>query len=172
MPRNTSENLSNKWHQTPLEPLPHHQPTAKSKPNKLPPVIKCPLCTDKHNLVWCQPFAHYDVDKRNKFVWEKRLCTNCLGDGHGYTHCPSKYTCRTCHNKHHTMLYREKSTREATNTVLCVKVQPHNVDSDKADSDVTIVETAMVAAMSGSVTPEGWLLQIMEPLVNYSLLLK
>ncbi len=45
--------------------------SAKSKPNKLLPVIKCPLCIDKHNLVRCQPFAHYDVDKRNKFVWEK-----------------------------------------------------------------------------------------------------
>ncbi len=70
MLRNTSENLSNKWHQTPLETLPHHQPTAQPRPsNKLPPVIKCTLCTDKHNLVRCQPFTHYDIDKRNKFVW-------------------------------------------------------------------------------------------------------
>ncbi len=52
------------------------------------------------------------------------------------------------------MLHRKKSTREATNAVLCVKVQPRDVDSDKADSDVTFVETAMVVAMSGSVTPE------------------
>ncbi len=44
--------------------------------------------------------------------------------------------------------------RLSTNAVLCVKVQPHDVDSDKADSDVTFVETAMVVAMSGSVTPE------------------
>ncbi len=34
------------------------------------------------------------------------------------------------------------------------KVQPHDVDSDKADSDVTFVETAMVVAISGSITPE------------------
>ncbi len=40
------------------------------------------------------------------------------------------------------------------NAVLCVKVQPHDVDSDKADSGVTFMETAMVAAMSGNVTPE------------------
>ncbi len=139
----------------PLEPLPHHQPTAQPRAsNKSPPVIKCPLCTDKHNLVRCQAFAHYDIDKRNKFVWEKRLCTNCLGEGHGYTHCPSKYTSRTCHNKHLTMLHREKSTKEATNAVLCVKVQPHDVDSDEADSDMTFMETAMVVATSGSVTPE------------------
>ncbi len=53
-----------------------------------------------------------------------------------------------------TMLHREKSTRKAMNAVLCVKVQPHDVDSDKTDSDVTFVETAMVVDMSGSVTPE------------------
>ncbi len=52
------------------------------------------------------------------------------------------------------MLHREKSTREAMNAVLSIKVQPHDVDSDKTDSDVTFVETAMVVAMSGSVTPE------------------
>ncbi len=50
------------------------------------------------------------------------------------------------------MLHREKSTREATNADLCVKVQPHDVDSDKADSDVTFMETAMVVDMSGSCT--------------------
>ncbi len=43
-------------------------------------------------------------------------------------------------------------TREATNAG--VTVQPHDVDSDKADSDMTFMETAMVVAMSGSVTPE------------------
>ncbi len=49
----------------------------------------------------------------------------------------------------------EKSPPEKPRiAVLCVKVQPHDVDSDKADSDVTFVETAMVVAMSGSVTPE------------------
>ncbi len=42
------------------------------------------------------------------------------------------------------MLHREKSTREATNAVLCVKVQPHDVDSDKADSDVTFVDLFLV----------------------------
>ncbi len=34
------------------------------------------------------------------------------------------------------------------------KFNLHDVDSDKADSDVIFVETAMVVAMTGSVTPE------------------
>ncbi len=38
----------------------------------------------------------------------------------------------------HATINTTKSTREATNAVLCVKVQPHDVDSDKADSDITL----------------------------------
>ncbi len=34
------------------------------------------------------------------------------------------------------------------------KVQPHNMDSAEAGSDMTFVKTAMVVATSGSVTPE------------------
>ncbi len=54
----------------------------------------------------------------------------------------------------HHLLIVPDVVREATNAVLCVKVQPHDAGSDKADSDVTFVETVMVLAMSGSVTPE------------------
>ncbi len=112
--------------------------SAKSKPNKSPPVIKCPLCADNH--VRCQAFADYDVDKRNKFVREKRLCTNCLG-GHGYKNCPFKYTCRTCHNKHHTMLHREKSTR-FLNSYGCWKY------SITAAADRTILFTVRIHSSS------------------------
>ncbi len=48
----------------------------------------------------------------------------------------------------------ENSPPEKPRVQSLVSKFNHNVDSDKADSDMTFVETAMVLVMSGSVTPE------------------
>ncbi len=79
--------------------------TIKSPPSssmKAKPIIKsspskCPLHGDKHHgLSRCPAFMEYDVDQRNKTVRDKRLCINCLSDGHGFQSYPSKYSCRVC----------------------------------------------------------------------------
>ena len=43
---------------------------------------------------------------RHKFVKDKKLCFNCFQSGHSSNACPSKFTCRECKMKHHTLLHR------------------------------------------------------------------
>ena len=45
----------------------------------------------------------YDLVKK-----KKRACFNCLQTGHSVSECVSKFSCRECKAKHHTLLYRPK----------------------------------------------------------------
>ncbi len=73
---------------------------------------KCHVCDESHPLIRCPSFIATDVDKRNKLVRERRLCINCFSDSHGYRTCPSKFSCRTCKSKHHTLLHKERLPTE------------------------------------------------------------
>ncbi|XP_055614899.1 uncharacterized protein LOC129761209 [Toxorhynchites rutilus septentrionalis] len=91
--------------------------TASTTLNKLRPVKvsvnsatgirvpNCAVCNEKHYLTQCPSFSKLDVDKRLRITNSKRLCSNCLGRSHMARGCPSKYRCKTCSKKHHTLLH-------------------------------------------------------------------
>lgn len=82
-------------------------PTPSSQPKK-PSPKSCVACNESHALIRCRSFAAMDVDRRNKLVREKRLCVNCFSDQHGCKFCPSKFNCRTCNGRHHSLLHKER----------------------------------------------------------------
>ncbi|XP_055633267.1 uncharacterized protein LOC129773651 [Toxorhynchites rutilus septentrionalis] len=45
------------------------------------------------------------VCQRRELVSQKRLCWNCFRSGHQSRNCTSKYDCRNCHQRHHTLLH-------------------------------------------------------------------
>ncbi|XP_062556726.1 uncharacterized protein LOC134221550 [Armigeres subalbatus] len=65
----------------------------------------CFACKENHWITQCPTFANLGVDKRLQLTNSKRLCSNCLGRNHLARDCPSKYRCRTCSKKHHTLLH-------------------------------------------------------------------
>ncbi|XP_062538989.1 uncharacterized protein LOC134207281 [Armigeres subalbatus] len=72
--------------------------TEKTLPN-------CMICNEQHYITQCPSFNGLPLDKRLQFTNSKRLCSNCLGRNHLARDCPSKYRCRTCSKKHHTLLH-------------------------------------------------------------------
>ena len=113
-----------------------------AKPPPRRPSQHCPVCGDSHSLARCQSFAAYDLDKRNKIVREKKLCLNCLGDGHGCKTCPSKFSCRTCNGRHHTMLHRD---RDVSSTSQPVSVSGMTNQADSNHRDIASLYSAIVA---------------------------
>ncbi|XP_055632441.1 uncharacterized protein LOC129772932 [Toxorhynchites rutilus septentrionalis] len=70
------------------------------------PSYSCPLsCSDNHSLRSCPIFLGKNINQRRELVSLKRLCWNCLSLGHQSKKCNSKFTCRTCHEKHHSLLH-------------------------------------------------------------------
>ncbi len=101
----------------PLLPSSAHLPPRPSSPrrsaNAKPPPPRrtaqhCPVCGELHTLSKCSTFAGYDLDKRNQVVRERRLCLNCFTEGHGCKSCPSRFSCRHCNGRHHSLLHRDR----------------------------------------------------------------
>ncbi|XP_061519775.1 uncharacterized protein LOC133395095 [Anopheles gambiae] len=67
---------------------------------------KCPLeCAEAHPLRSCPVFIGKEVQHRRDVVSSKRLCWNCLSSTHQVRACKSDYSCRTCRERHHTLLH-------------------------------------------------------------------
>ncbi|XP_055522966.1 uncharacterized protein LOC129717145 [Wyeomyia smithii] len=66
---------------------------------------KCVSCSGPHYLSNCPQFVKMPLDKRFQVVNSKKLCSNCLRRDHYSRDCNSKYRCRTCSKKHHTLLH-------------------------------------------------------------------
>ncbi|XP_049291040.1 uncharacterized protein LOC125767999 [Anopheles funestus] len=78
------------------------------------PTHKCPLqCVDSHLLRSCPVFTGKDVNQRREIVSSKHLCWNCLSDSHQVKACKSDYACRTCRQRHHTLLHVPASSTVA-----------------------------------------------------------
>ncbi|XP_055634282.1 uncharacterized protein LOC129774548 [Toxorhynchites rutilus septentrionalis] len=66
----------------------------------------CPACEkQKHPLFDCSVFNNMDAKSRMKVVIEKKFCINCFRSDHFARSCRSKFTCKNCSKRHHSMIH-------------------------------------------------------------------
>lgn len=70
----------------------------------------CNFCNEDHFIYQCIKFKELNCSERFDFIKNNRLCTNCLSSHHSCNDCPSKFTCKVCGKKHHTLLHRNESS--------------------------------------------------------------
>jgi hypothetical protein len=64
----------------------------------------CPLCKEDHAIFRCETFKGRSAEERRDQVYLLQLCLNCLGK-HRVRNCRLTFACRTCAQKHHTLLH-------------------------------------------------------------------
>uniref|UniRef100_A0A182NCB7 Uncharacterized protein n=1 Tax=Anopheles dirus TaxID=7168 RepID=A0A182NCB7_9DIPT len=57
-------------------------------------------------------FVSKDVPQRREIVKTKGLCWNCLNSSHQVKSCKSDYSCRSCHERHHSLLHHALQPKE------------------------------------------------------------
>lgn len=70
----------------------------------------CCLCDSSHMLSSCPAFKRLNVSSRHHFVANAKLCTNCLRIEHVVNKCTSKYNCRQCKQRHHSLLHQDNNS--------------------------------------------------------------
>ncbi|XP_053686369.1 uncharacterized protein LOC128735915 [Sabethes cyaneus] len=60
------------------------------------------------------------VRSRRELVSQRKLCWNCFRTGHSAKKCYSKFTCRTCRDRHHTMLHDTPQVGKNSSTTPAV----------------------------------------------------
>ena len=66
------------------------------------------ICDVEHTLHACPEFKKMSTSHKYDLVKKKRACFNCLQTSHSVSECGSKFSCRECNAKHHTLHHRPK----------------------------------------------------------------
>ncbi|XP_073814339.1 uncharacterized protein [Musca autumnalis] len=68
----------------------------------------CKACKQNHPLRNCSKFRSWPLSDKKKFVFDHKVCENCLSYGHIAKKCKSEHRCQTCRQSHHTLLHPEE----------------------------------------------------------------
>ncbi|XP_058449333.1 uncharacterized protein LOC131429292 [Malaya genurostris] len=104
---------------------------------------KCHACEQHHPLFQCQRFGNMLLSDRLNIVNHQRLCHNCFRQDHIARNCPSKFSCRHCKKRHHSLLHPgyhsiENYQRSSTSRVPAYTPKP----IEKRNNAVNIQQSA------------------------------
>ncbi|XP_032690462.1 uncharacterized protein LOC116853462 [Odontomachus brunneus] len=71
---------------------------------------QCPICNSRHFFSACPTFTQGTPMQRRELVKKHGRCFNCLSRNHSAAECSSKYSCRTCQHRHHTLLHSSSTS--------------------------------------------------------------
>jgi len=71
----------------------------------------CAYCKQDHPIYRCQAFSKLTVIKRREFASSNKLCFSCMNPSHAVSVCTSKYNCKTCGERHNTLLHLKSENK-------------------------------------------------------------
>ncbi|XP_046613760.1 uncharacterized protein LOC124302046 [Neodiprion virginianus] len=83
----------------------------------------CPVCSNAHGVFECSDFLQMSISDRIQGAKKKKICLNCLDEGHFSANCRSS-GCKRCQEKHNTLLHIE--LHESTTTSQKGNEAPNN----------------------------------------------
>ena len=99
---------------TPYSKPSHHKSGKNPQTNlhisELPP---CSVCQNTHHLHSCPSFKEMDQQARFTAYRNANVCYNCLHPSHSSRQCPSRFSCRECGGRHHTLLHRPRQPQQS-----------------------------------------------------------
>ena len=104
----TSSDFQPKNTSTPYQKASQSKDGGKAVNRSFPAVIetrKCSFCDEVHSILRCNKLIGLKPEDIKAKAVQLQLCFNCLRGGHLQPDCPSKFTCRECGLKHHTLLH-------------------------------------------------------------------
>ncbi|XP_055591276.1 uncharacterized protein LOC129743315 [Uranotaenia lowii] len=64
----------------------------------------CVACQEDHPLFRCQAFQRMKIEDREGLLRSHSLCRNCFSKSHRAKDCKSRYSCRHCKGRHHSLV--------------------------------------------------------------------
>ncbi|XP_062714463.1 uncharacterized protein LOC134291126 [Aedes albopictus] len=110
--------------------------------------VRCAMCKENHQLYHCSSFQRLSVREREAVLRSNSLCRNCFRSGHLARDCPSKYFCRTCKGRHHTLVCFKQDKAGAAKVAAAVgnNNPPPQTESDEPTPSTSSQVVNMAAA--------------------------
>lgn len=67
--------------------------------------LSCPICKTSHLLYQCSTFLAYTPSQQYNYIKKENRYINCFGQRHAMKNCKSARSCKTCHQRHHSLLH-------------------------------------------------------------------
>lgn len=115
----------------------------------------CSLCKQRHFLNKYPQFIEMSPNQRREIVQQVKRCFNCLSTKHAMAECKSRFSCRICQRKHHSMLHLDSHSVSNTNLTTAP------VDEPSSDSTITAL-----SAVSLTMKPSPVLLATANVIIN------
>jgi hypothetical protein len=124
----------------PGSPEEQHAPRSDKRP--------CPVCKEDHMIDNCETFKGCGLEERRGQVNQLGLCFNCLGS-HRLKNCKSIVACRTCAQRHHTLLHdHDKRPNPPTRAPESSRSASVNMVRPLHQTRVVLLATAQVIVCS------------------------
>ena len=102
-------------------------------------IQNCKVCKiQPHYINKCPDFLALPVTTRRERARELNWCLNCLGSGHSSKKCPSKWVCRQCQQRHHSLMHFDTGVIE-----ISVEPLPFTYSATHISTPQTILNTRM-----------------------------
>lgn len=86
---------------------------------------QCTFCKGMHYIRQCADLLNLPIETRFKEIKSRRLCVNCLKQGHKTSDCLSG-SCQKCQKRHHTLLHANQMHHEGANLPYTNITQQHS----------------------------------------------
>ncbi|XP_055542522.1 uncharacterized protein LOC129728133 [Wyeomyia smithii] len=116
--------------------------------------IRCTVCSANHLLFQCETFQRMSVTERDALVRTHSLCRNCFRLGHQAKDCQSKYSCRSCKSRHHTMVCfkRERENTSKNRSTTTTAATPCATTGKQPSTPTNLSQIVNMVATSTSVS--------------------
>lgn len=111
----------------------------------------CPVCKTRHFFSACPTFVCNSPTKRRELVKQYKRCFHCLSNKHTSRDCTSKFSCRLCSQKHHTMLHTSADDTATATVSESPPAAAVTTTSSEKLSEIQALSTAAIARAPSSV---------------------
>ncbi|XP_055605396.1 uncharacterized protein LOC129753588 [Uranotaenia lowii] len=139
-----SHNASHQQQQYQQQQYPQQQCQQQQKPGA------CIVCKrEQHGVHQCQKFKRSTVSERVNLLRTHGLCRNCLRTGHQARNCPSKFSCKQCSGRHHSLVcFRSENN---SNGQVSANASRNDSLSDDQEAESSTRVANMAAPIGSSV---------------------
>ncbi|XP_011883991.1 PREDICTED: uncharacterized protein LOC105571130 [Vollenhovia emeryi] len=139
-------------------PLKAHRQVRSNNATATENYKRCVLCKESHALYQCDQFLKKNQSQRREYIKRLNRCFNCLGTKHSASDCPSKFSCRVCQKRHHSLLHIDSGSPINSASHVSSVSQAVNEESTPETGSEAPSSVVAMSAVSASAVPSPVLL--------------
>lgn len=121
-----------------------------------PSHVTCPLCSASHLLHLCPTFISKNPNQRREIVNQTSRYFNCLSSKHVASACQSRFSCRVCHKRHHSMLHLDSDSSSKSDKIASSNCSTAQT-SDVKPSVTSLLSSTIQRCRTSVLLATAWL---------------